>query len=273
MSSLVAAPEAMVSAASNITGIGSTLSAASAAAAIPTTGVLAPAADGVSAEIAAFFSEHGLGYQQVSAQVSAFHDKFVGALTAGANAYAATEANAAQMLFGSTSNAVGAQAAAVSSAVTSVLQLQPTAGTGAVAAAGTLLRPAAAAPEAIALAEAYLGFDLNVTRAVSSVVDIMAALPFAWVLAPQVAFVYLLGEPIVSGVVLGSIAAAFGVLPPTQALYDVGAITASSIQNFAYNELNWLSRFGNYYLSYYNYPYYYGYPYYGYGYPYYYYYY
>lgn len=271
MSLLVAAPDALDTAASSITRIGSTLSAANAATAVPTTRVLAAAADDVSARIAALFSEHGLWYQQLINQASAFHDKFVGALTAGANAYAAAEANAAQILSGGAPHAVGAQAAAVSTAVTSALQLRPTGGTGALAAAATLLRPAAASPQAIALAQAYLGFDLNVTRAVSDVVDILSSLPFLWVLAPQVAFFYLLGEPIVSAAVLGTIAAGFGVLPPGQVLYDVGTIVGSSIKNFVYNELDFVSLFSRYYFSYYNYPYYYGYPYYYY--PYYYYYY
>jgi hypothetical protein len=92
-----------------LAGVGSTLSAANQAVAGPTAGVAAAAADQVSAQVAAFFSEHGLDYQQLSAQVSAFHERFVQALSAGANTYAAAEANAAQTLAG----AVNAPAAAM----------------------------------------------------------------------------------------------------------------------------------------------------------------
>ena len=105
MSFVLAVPEALATAASDVAGIGSTLGAASAAAAGPTTGVLAAAGDEVSAQIAALFSEHGLGYQQLSARVAAFHEQFVQALTAGTNAYSAAEANIAQTL----ANAVSAR--------------------------------------------------------------------------------------------------------------------------------------------------------------------
>ncbi|HUH71947.1 MAG TPA: PE family protein [Mycobacterium sp.] len=109
MSFVLAAPEALVTAASDLAGIGSTLSTASAAAAAPTTGALAAAADEVSTQVAKLFSEHGLGYQQLSAQVAAFHDQFVQALSAGGSTYAAAEANAAQTL----TNAMNAPATAV----------------------------------------------------------------------------------------------------------------------------------------------------------------
>jgi hypothetical protein len=107
MSFVFANPEALVTAASDLAGIGSTLSAANSAAATPTAAVAAAAADDVSAQVAAFLSEHGLGYQQFSAQIAKFHDQFVQTLSAGANAFAATEANAAQTL----ANAVNAPAA------------------------------------------------------------------------------------------------------------------------------------------------------------------
>ncbi|HWS91749.1 MAG TPA: PE family protein [Mycobacterium sp.] len=109
MSFLFAAPETLATAASDLAGIGSTLGTANAAAAAPTTGVLASAADEVSAQVAALLSQHGLGYQQISAQIAKFHDQFVQTLSAGANAYTAAEANAAQTL----TNAVNAPATAV----------------------------------------------------------------------------------------------------------------------------------------------------------------
>jgi PE family len=128
MSFLFAAPEALVAAASDLAGVGSTLSAANEAVAAPTAGVMAAAADQVSAQVAAFFSEHGLDYQQLNAQVSAFHERFVQALSAGAGTYAAAEANAAQTLAGaanapaaalpgSPAPGIGVAAGAVSGAV------------------------------------------------------------------------------------------------------------------------------------------------------------
>ncbi|KZS70039.1 hypothetical protein A4G29_07590 [Mycobacterium kansasii] len=58
MSFVVAAPQALMVAATDLAGIGSALTAANAAAAAPTTGVLAAGADEVSAAIAALFSSH-----------------------------------------------------------------------------------------------------------------------------------------------------------------------------------------------------------------------
>jgi PE family len=109
MSFLVAAPQVVADAASELAGLGSTISTATAAAAAPTTGLVPAAADDVSAEIAALFSAHGQGYQRLSAQAAAFHERFVQSLTASANTYAAAEANAAQALL----NAVNAPARAV----------------------------------------------------------------------------------------------------------------------------------------------------------------
>src|SRR6201998_441752 len=92
MSYLVVAPEFLASAGTNLSNIGSTLSAAKSAAASPTTGILAAAEDEVSAAIAAVFSAHGEGFQALGVQAAAFHDQFVQALTAGAGSYASAEA-------------------------------------------------------------------------------------------------------------------------------------------------------------------------------------
>ncbi|OBH03079.1 hypothetical protein A5696_09505 [Mycobacterium sp. E2699] len=100
MSFLFSDPEALAAAASDLSGIGSTLSTANTAAAAPTSAVAAAAADEVSAQVAAFLSQHGLGYQQISAQIAEFHEQFVQTLSAGASAYAAAEAGAAQNLAG-----------------------------------------------------------------------------------------------------------------------------------------------------------------------------
>src|SRR6516162_8490326 len=92
MSHMAVAPEFLGSAATDLSNIGSALSAAKAAAAAPTTGVLAAAEDEVSAAIAALFSAHGEGVQALSAQAAAFHQQFVQALTAGAGSYVGAEA-------------------------------------------------------------------------------------------------------------------------------------------------------------------------------------
>ena len=81
MSLVIATPDVMAAAATDLADIGSTLSEASAAAAAPTTGVLAAAEDEVSAAIAAVFSAHGQGFQTLSAQAAAFHRQFVQALS------------------------------------------------------------------------------------------------------------------------------------------------------------------------------------------------
>src|ERR1700752_4941443 len=98
MSFVIAAPEFLASAATDLTNIGSTLSTANAAAATQTTGVLAAAEDEVSAAIAALFSAHGQGFQALSAQAAAFHDQFVQALSGAGGAYIAAEfANASPL--------------------------------------------------------------------------------------------------------------------------------------------------------------------------------
>jgi hypothetical protein len=92
MSFVVAAPEFVSAAASDVAVIGSSLTAAHAAAAIPTTAVMAAAGDEVSAAIATLFSGHGQAFQQLSAQAAAFHTEFVQALSAAGGAYTASEA-------------------------------------------------------------------------------------------------------------------------------------------------------------------------------------
>jgi hypothetical protein len=126
MSFLIAAPEALVAAATDLANIGSTISGANAAAVAPTTGVLAAGADEVSAAIAALFTGHAQGYQALSAQAAAFHDRFVQLLNTGASSYAQTEAaNAEQNLL----NAVNTP--------TQALLRRPLIGNGANGAPGT----------------------------------------------------------------------------------------------------------------------------------------
>ncbi len=70
MSFVIAAPEVMATAATDLANLGSTLSVANAAATAQTTRVLAAAEDEVSAAIAALISAHGQGYQALSAQAA-----------------------------------------------------------------------------------------------------------------------------------------------------------------------------------------------------------
>ncbi len=92
MSFVAVVPAAIDSAAADIAGIGSALSAANATAAVSTTDLLAAGADDVSAAVASLFSSHALNYRQIAAQMAAFHTQFVQALTAGAGTYARAEA-------------------------------------------------------------------------------------------------------------------------------------------------------------------------------------
>src|SRR5882757_3978353 len=110
MSFVTAAPELVTAAAGDLAGIRSALSEAAAAAANPTTGILAAGADEVSAAISQMFGAYGQEFQALSAQAAAFHDQFVGLMSSGATAYLSTEvANAQQVLMG----AVNAPAASV----------------------------------------------------------------------------------------------------------------------------------------------------------------
>ena len=67
MSFVIAAPEYVAAAATDLANIGSSLSSANMAALMPTSGVLAAGADEVSAAIAAEFGMHGQAYQAISA--------------------------------------------------------------------------------------------------------------------------------------------------------------------------------------------------------------
>jgi hypothetical protein len=82
----------LAAAAADVAGIGSSLSAAHAVAAAPTTAVIAAAEDEVSAAIASLFSGHGQQFQALSAQAAAFHTQFVHALSGAAGSYGLTEA-------------------------------------------------------------------------------------------------------------------------------------------------------------------------------------
>lgn len=80
MSYLVVGPELLASAATDLTRIEQAIGAANVAALPHTSELLAAGADEVSTAVAALFSGHARVYQAVSAQATAFHDRFVQAI-------------------------------------------------------------------------------------------------------------------------------------------------------------------------------------------------
>lgn len=283
MSFVLAAPEALAAAASDLAGIGSTLTTASATAAAGTTGVLATAADEVSTQVAAMFSEHGLGYQQLAARLEALHGQFVQALSAGANTYAAAEATAAQTLVnavnapgvagagasvGAASGLAGLAGGAVSSAVNRIesialgsagqaaaLLLGPTGGISALTAASALLAPAAATGAAAvpaanalvgignAIEAAYLAIEPWVQYGFNLASWAIGYLPLAGLLAPQINFLYYLFEPIVQSVLFNTIDFIDGTVGFTQGLSNIWSATTASINQFINTEINWVLGF------------------------------
>ncbi|KAA1250788.1 PE family protein [Mycobacterium simiae] len=261
MSYVAATPEALLAAATNVAGIGSTISEANAAAAVPTTGILAPAADGVSAQVAALFSTHGEVYQRLSTQFATFHDQFAHTLSAGANSYAATEASAAQNLVnalntpaekllgqpligqsGLVSNAVGqAQSifagSATATAGTSPLALPPT---GSAAAA-----PAAVIPVSVATAmeNFYTAVEPWVQYGFTVASWAAGWLPYIGILAPQISFYYFLFEPIVQSALFNSLNWLDGTITFSQGLSNLWSSTTMSINQFINTEINWIRSF------------------------------
>ncbi|POX97336.1 hypothetical protein C3479_24770, partial [Mycobacterium kansasii] len=132
VSYVIAIPQLVTAAATDLAGIGSVISGANAAAAAPTTALAAAGADEVSAAIAALFAAHAQDYQALSARVAAFHGQFVGAVTAAGNAYAAAEAaNVAPL------QVLEQQVLGVINAPTQLLLGRPLIGNGANAAPGS----------------------------------------------------------------------------------------------------------------------------------------
>ncbi|WP_261898850.1 PE family protein, partial [Mycobacterium marinum] len=126
MSYLMAAPEALAVAATDLAGIGSALQAANGAAAAPVTDVLAAGADEISAAVAAVFSGHARDYQALSAKMADFHQQFVQTLSTTGGSYAAAEAANASPL-----QAVEQQVLGVINAPTQALLGRPLIGDGA----------------------------------------------------------------------------------------------------------------------------------------------
>jgi PE family protein len=91
MSIINIAPELVLTAAGDLSRIGSTIEAASATAASAITGVVPPAADEVSAQLATLFTGHAQSYQAAGAQAAAYHEEFAGSFAAAGARYALAE--------------------------------------------------------------------------------------------------------------------------------------------------------------------------------------
>jgi PE family len=89
---VIATPDALATASTDLTGIESAIWAARAAAAGSTPQLAAAARDEVSTAIASLLSSHAQAYQALSAQASAFHAEFVQTLSGAGSVYAAAEA-------------------------------------------------------------------------------------------------------------------------------------------------------------------------------------
>jgi hypothetical protein len=98
MSHVIATPEMMASAATDLATIGSDLNAAHTAAAASTVAVMPAAADEVSVGIAHLFSQHAGDYQALAARAAAFQEQFVQNLSANAGWYASVEAYITSLL-------------------------------------------------------------------------------------------------------------------------------------------------------------------------------
>src|SRR4051812_6826044 len=92
MSYVIVAPEMLAAASADLESISSALSAANAAAAAPTTELLAAGADEVSTALASLFAGHAQAYQALSAEAARFHQQFLQTMRTGGQLYASAEA-------------------------------------------------------------------------------------------------------------------------------------------------------------------------------------
>jgi PE family len=98
MAYVVADPEMMAAAASDLATIGSDLNAAHLVAAARTTSVIPAAADEVSAAIANLMSTHALDFQAMAQSASTFHQQFTHNINAAAASYSSAESRSAANL-------------------------------------------------------------------------------------------------------------------------------------------------------------------------------
>jgi PE family len=267
MSFMLAEPGALVAVASDVAGIGSTLSAAHAAAAAPTTGVLAAAADEVSTQIATLFSQHAQSYQQLSARAAAFHEQFVQALAATASNYAAAETAAAQTLTQALS--APAQALLAHSPIPAVVSRIEALFTGGGAAGALLGRPTGGVTAATAAGSLLHAGSLTNARATPAVFNSIADsiknfynyaepyvqyafnlaayavgwVPWVGILAPQINFIYDLFEPMVQSALFNTLDWLTGAISFGQGLSNFWAATTASINQFINTEIYWIRGF------------------------------
>ena len=98
MAYVLADPEMMTAAASDLATIGSDLSAAHLVAAARTTSVIPAAADDVSAGIANLMSTHARAFQAMAQSASTFHQQFTHNINAAAASYSSAESGIAAKL-------------------------------------------------------------------------------------------------------------------------------------------------------------------------------
>ncbi|OBK91802.1 hypothetical protein A5645_25990 [Mycobacterium asiaticum] len=185
MSFVFAAPELVEAAAQNLAGISSSLGQATAAAAAPTTGILAAGADEVSAAIAQLFGTHGQEFQALSAQAAAFHQEFVGMLNAGASAYASAEASGVQALMSGASGGM-APIGNLGQTISTAIQAEVQGISGVLGGAPSAFGVAAGMPAAIqdlnafgaAVAAPYQALAANTTANLQAIHNTFAANPF-----------------------------------------------------------------------------------------------
>ncbi|QLL05276.1 PE domain-containing protein [Mycobacterium vicinigordonae] len=89
---VIAAPDALATASADLTGIGTVIKEATAAAVPSTTGIAAAAGDEVSAAIARFFGGYAREFQTLSARTTQLQTQFERALSEAGSAYATAEA-------------------------------------------------------------------------------------------------------------------------------------------------------------------------------------
>jgi len=97
MSYLLAVPEYVDAAATELASLGSTITAANAAAG-PTWSLLSAGADEVSEAVASVFAGHARAFQALSTRAAAFHQQFVQMLNASGGSYAGAEATGVSLL-------------------------------------------------------------------------------------------------------------------------------------------------------------------------------
>jgi hypothetical protein len=93
MSLLKTIPQELLSAAAQLEGIGTSLTAQNAGAAAPTTSIAPAAADPVSILQSGIFSSYGTLYQQIAAEAQAIQQQFTSTLGLSSGTYSATEAS------------------------------------------------------------------------------------------------------------------------------------------------------------------------------------